>query len=815
MSDVRPVNGRAYVWVPDPSHPLHGRVSKEVVPLCNLDIEGEGKGRLRGRHVRVRNAAWVNQADPATGTIHPVPVGDAQPDEHGDFFFEPGRGGSRVDKVELHPFQSRYVRAAHFGEVNTYYHLDRMARYVHELLTELGASPLPPVIAVVNAHHAASDKPEGIRDGLFRSERWLPFQGGHYRLASQKYDIPEHEAVSPHGEIHLGPGWQLWQHGALAERSGKGYRANASHNAGILYHEYGHHITRHTADFRANALCAPNNQNNRKTAMDEGTCDYWAATMLGTPHVWAWHHRHDAEVVHPRSLTSSKTMADFDYDKKADPHLNGTIWGAGLWDLRTHAGARATDLLLVKALLLIGQLMGNENPPSANSIREARLSFATGLNALLEADESLFSSRHREVILKTFASRGIFPESKSKCGVAVADSEPEGAFLKTSRSSLLESSKAMQGLLKHIPLEEIPETGDLFSGDSLEAHLTASGEQEFSLVGVGDVMLGGRARKVITEFGSDYPFQAVLPLLRRSRIVLANLEGPLAREAEKQERNHSYRVTPKTAKALLRAGINVVTLANNHLLDCGREGVLETLEALARAGVAAIGAGVNKQAAHAPVILHGGPYRVGLLGYYWNRRTSARAKLPGSAMDPPEDLAADIGALRKYVDRVVVTFHWGVPYVREPSSEDRLKARLAVDCGADLVVGHHPHVIQPFEVYRDRPIFFSVGNFAFGSGNTRGESLLLGIRFEEKRTTVHVYPVYVKNRDPRVNYQPKVLRGAGAARILEMLGQISGEHGSHMKIQNGSGQLELPWASEGEETYHLTQRSLPAEREKH
>src|SRR5262249_40179088 len=190
---------------------------------------------------------------------------------------------------------------------------------------------------------------------------------------------------------------------------------------------------------------------------------------------------------------------------------------------------------------------------------------------------------------------------------------------------------------------------------------------------------------------------------------------PLAREAEKQERNHAYRVKPRLAKAMAKAGINVVTLANNHLLDCGREGVLETLQVLAEAGVAAIGAGTPKPAAHAPAILKTGSLRVGLLGYYWNRRTAARGPWPGSAMDPREDLAADIRALKERVDRVVATFHWGVPYVRQPSEADRAKARFAVDCGADIVIGHHPHIVQPFEIYRGHPIFYSVGNFTFGS----------------------------------------------------------------------------------------------------
>jgi len=124
----------------------------------------------------------------------------------------------------------------------------------------------------------------------------------------------------------------LLDSGALVEFEGSRYRANASHNAGIIYHEYGHHITRHTADFRANRLHSPEAQDNRKAALDEGICDYWAATMLNAPHIWAWHKRHDNEYVHPRSLVSHKTMGEFDPAPKADPHANGTIFAAALWD---------------------------------------------------------------------------------------------------------------------------------------------------------------------------------------------------------------------------------------------------------------------------------------------------------------------------------------------------------------------------------------------------------------------------------------------------------------------------------------------------
>ena len=350
----------------------------------------------------------------------------------------------------------------------------------------------------------------------------------------------------------------------------------------------------------------------------------------------------------------------------------------------------------------------------------------------------------------------------------------------------------MEKLLRHVSKEEIPSLTDLHSGETLEAFLREIGESPMSLIAAGDIMLSGRAKEVIKEHGQDYPFEAVLPILKRSAIVLGNLEGPFAQHARKENRNHSYRVNPILASSLTRAGINVLTLANNHLMDCGRAGVLETLNALTQADIAPLGAGINKDAAHQPVILKAGSHRVGFLGFYWIRRTAATSKLPGSAMDPPEALESDIRRLRERVDRVVVTFHWGVPYERDLEPENRAKARFAIDCGADAIVGHHPHIIQEFEIYRGCPIFYSLGNFAFGSGNSRAEGMLVGFRFEEERTRVNIYPMYVKNRDPRVNYQPKMLKGQGAERILKRLAEISGANGNFLKIEEGWGQLDLP-----------------------
>lgn len=405
--------GRIYCWTPNAAHPLGGTASAEAVELPRLFADARG---LSGLFVSVRNAGVVNVPGERGEPVR-TPVANAEPDGQGDFMFAPGHGGGRIDKVPLADpdFRYRYLQASHFGEVNVYFHLDRIANHVDELLRSLeplGASPLPRVTALVNAHDAATDlDATGVRDGVRGPHRWLPFQGAHYRLSARARAIPERSPVSPEGEIHFGPGFELVYHGALVEAAGYRYRANASHNPGIIYHEYGHHVTRYTADLRGNRLRSTERLDNKKTAIDEGTADYFAASLLDTPHIWAFHHRHDAEYVHPRSLVSARTMSSFDASPGADSHANGTIWGAALWDLRQMlalAGALSpsgTDRLVLAGLLLLGR--AGAGVRSARVVASLRESFESGLSALLDADDALHRGIHHRTIESVFRRRGL------------------------------------------------------------------------------------------------------------------------------------------------------------------------------------------------------------------------------------------------------------------------------------------------------------------------------------------------------------------------------------------------------------------------
>lgn len=776
-----------------------GWIVKSAVPLPRLTTND----RLAGQFVEVHNAAYTKR--PNSVTLEALPLGDAIPDPDGNFYFEPYRGGGRMER---YPFTEpemweRYISASRFGEVNAYYHTDRVAAYVDGLLRELGYPSLPPVIVKVNAHNAIAEiqgEVDGVRGKI--SGKWYPFQGGHYRLTTRKrMTVREWFPVVSTGEIHLGAGWKLARHGALAQRIGEPYRCNAAHNAGTIYHEYGHHVTRHTADFRANHLRDQRDQCNYKTDVDEAFCDYLAATMMGSPHIWAFHHQHNSKKVHRRSLTSSKSMDDYlrscsDSSLLPDAHDNGTILAAALWDLRTRLVVEAPladaaqaihdmDLMVIHALVLIGQITDHPTAPTVAGTCRLRKGFGTVRQALLHSDQQIFSGRYSDAIRDCFRRRKIVSRNRELLSKLWSDVADQFRLTQPDERQIFSVHKKCRP-------ETIPAAHELLTGSQLEAQIQKQRIGPYSLIAVGDVMIGSRARKRTNEFGPDYIFHATRPLFRRASIVLANQEGPIARHANKLARNFSYKVSPKYTRVLRRAGFNVLTLANNHLLDCGREGVLETLKSLEQHGIHAIGVGANRALAHQPAIMRAGQHTIGLLAYYWNRRTAAQKDLPGSAIDSPRHLEADIRRLRRLVDRVVITVHWGVPYERQPSDADREKAAQMISLGADLVIGHHPHIIQEVEIIEGRPVLYSLGNFAFGTGNSNAESLLVGVDFRSEQTVIDLFPAYVRNRDPRVNYQPKILTGAMAKNVLENLRTLSRD-GQSIQVEAGVGKLVIPY----------------------
>jgi len=284
--------------------------------------------------------------------------------------------------------------------------------------------------------------------------------------------------------------------------------------------------------------------------------------------------------------------------------------------------------------------------------------------------------------------------------------------------------------------------------------------EPITLVAVGDLLLGGSATATLRQQGADYPFAATAALLQGANIAIANLEAPLTDGGEAVvDKTYTFRVPTTTAAAIQRAGLDVLTLANNHMGDYGPQGVLDTRAALRPYGLRAVGAGANLAEARRPSAIATRGGKVGFLAYSNTLPTDfyASASRPGTAPGWPDLVRADIKKLKPFVDYIVVSFHWGAEKMPAPKDYQRLYAHLAIDAGADVVIGHHPHVLQGAERYKNGAIFYSLGNYAFGSWSRNAQigGLARIVLDNGQVQSAALLPLNVANHE--VQFQPRPL----------------------------------------------------------
>jgi poly-gamma-glutamate synthesis protein (capsule biosynthesis protein) len=281
--------------------------------------------------------------------------------------------------------------------------------------------------------------------------------------------------------------------------------------------------------------------------------------------------------------------------------------------------------------------------------------------------------------------------------------------------------------------------------------LAEGGDDVVELVAVGDIMLSRTVEERTEVYGSKYPFEAVAELVRGADIAIGHLECPLTVDGDPIDKRFLFRAHPRNADALAWAGFDVLNLASNHVLDFGQEGFEETVEQEVRGR------------------------RIAFLAY-------AAARWKGSPEVPtseqisfaePATIREDVQRAKQLADLVVVIMHLGTEYQSLPDEEQLTVSRAAIDAGACLVIGHHPHVVQRTEVYRGGFIAYSLGNFVFDIDTLEGarEGAILRVLLGDAGVeAVDLIPVRIVD-----DVQPRLILGEEGLPVVEQVFRASSE----------------------------------------
>jgi len=295
-----------------------------------------------------------------------------------------------------------------------------------------------------------------------------------------------------------------------------------------------------------------------------------------------------------------------------------------------------------------------------------------------------------------------------------------------------------------------------------------------NILSFGDIMLDRYIRKFIDNNGATALFTNIPPILKNKDMVVANLEGSITNFNPKplNPNNVSFTFDPKIVPELKKLGFTHFSLANNHSLDFGAEGVRQTKEFLDQENLKYFGDYKNKTSLSYIESIES--FKVGLIGYH-------------ELFDPDTtSVINEIKNIRDKTDFIIVYPHWGAEYQTKFSKSQQDKAHQFIEAGADAVLGAHPHVIQPIEIYKDKVIFYSLGNFVFDqtfSQNTQ-QGLAINIKLENENINYEI--ITLESR----NLVPYILSNSGRETILSNIANNS-TVSEEIKTQIKSGSFDL------------------------
>ena len=279
-------------------------------------------------------------------------------------------------------------------------------------------------------------------------------------------------------------------------------------------------------------------------------------------------------------------------------------------------------------------------------------------------------------------------------------------------------------------------------------------DSTLSVVLTGDILLDRGVRKAIEQHGVDHLFSdGVDSVFHAAQIVVGNLECPATEIEAPVFKRFIFRAEPVWLEALQRHGVTHLNLANNHAIDQGRRGLLDTKENIVKAGMVPIGAGANMSEASEPVLLANQPRKVWLVPSL-RLALENYAYLPDKpcvSQEPMDSLLQRVYHLRQQDSTavIIVSLHWGAEHKLEPVPRQRMDAHMLIQAGADVLVCHHTHTLQTIEDYGGHQIYYSIGNFIFDQPKPlNSEACMVRLKITQDSLDVETIPVEIRQCVP-------------------------------------------------------------------
>ena len=277
-----------------------------------------------------------------------------------------------------------------------------------------------------------------------------------------------------------------------------------------------------------------------------------------------------------------------------------------------------------------------------------------------------------------------------------------------------------------------------------------------NVIFTGDILLDRGVRRVINQHGVDHLFSdGIDSIFRSAQVVVGNLECPATKIEAPVFKQFIFRAEPEWLDALKRHGVTHLNLANNHAIDQGREGLIDTYQNILAAGMTPLGAGENMQQAAAPVLLASAPRKVWLVPSL-RLALENYAYLPDKpcvSQEPMDSLLQRVFRLRQADSTavIIVSLHWGGEHTLEPVPRQRHDAHMLIRAGADVLICHHTHTLQTIEDYHGHKIYYSIGNFIFDPSkplNAKACIVRLTITNEKDGLQVETIPINIQRCVP-------------------------------------------------------------------